>query len=162
MKPAGSVFDKSMKQACTVSMLRKTDVQVQHMITKHYLGRWPDVVTLVLGLQFLDRYVGVLVYALPPRETNKRYGAAHCWELARLWVDDCMPKNTETFFIARGSAYIKTFRPDVEMLVSYVDPSAGHAGTVYKAANWVSDGRTDERRKTPRVSKHRFIYDLRG
>ena len=75
------------------------------------------------------------------------------------------------------------------MLVSYADPSVGHSGTIYRAANWVQDGRTDQERKTPRfdyadaitgkkysrkghvpngieikriprVSKNRFIYQL--
>jgi len=75
------------------------------------------------------------------------------------------------------------------MLVSYADPSAGHSGVIYRAANWKSDGRTDDDRKTPRfdyadansgkkysrashipigtdikrvprVSKWRFIYSL--
>jgi hypothetical protein len=41
-------------------------------------------------------------------------------------------------------------RPEVAALVSYADPSAGHAGTIYKAANWTADGRTDQERKTPR------------
>lgn len=75
--------------------------------------------------------------------------------------------------------------------MSYADPSVGHMGTVYKAANWIPDGRTDDERKTPRfdyadaatgkkysrrghvpegviikrvprVSKHRFYYPLRA
>lgn len=189
MKPTGFVLDKSTRNLCDVCVVRKTDLNVQHMIRSHYLGRWPGVCTLVLALRFMGRYVGVLVYALPPRETSKRYGGK-TWELARLWVDDCMPKNTETYFMARGTAYIKTFHTDVKMLVSYADPSVGHAGTIYKAANWKSDGRTDQERKTPRfdyvvdgkkysrkshvpatalwveriprVSKHRFTYALNG
>jgi len=79
--------------------------------------------------------------------------------------------------------------PAVKVLVSYADPSAGHAGVIYRAANWTPDGRTDDERKTPRadyadavtgklysrrghvpagvtikrvarVSKHRFVYRL--
>jgi hypothetical protein len=34
--------------------------------------------------------------------------------------------------------------------VSYADPSVGHVGTVYKASNWMADGRTDDERKSPR------------
>jgi hypothetical protein len=38
----------------------------------------------------------------------------------------------------------------VKALVSYADPSHGHSGTIYRAANWQQDGRTDQERKTPR------------
>lgn len=30
------------------------------------------------------------------------------------------------------------------------DPSAGHTGTIYRAANWRQDGMTDDERKSPR------------
>jgi hypothetical protein len=131
---------------------------------------------------------GVIVFALPPRETSKRYGG-ETWELARLWVDDSLPQNTETWMIARAVRYVRQNHSTVKVLVSYADPSAGHAGIIYKAANWVCDGRTDQERKTPRfdyadaatgkrysrrghvppgveikriarVSKHRFVYRL--
>jgi hypothetical protein len=190
MKPQGECLNKARRAHLQVHVTKKIDPDVQHMIATHYLGRWPGVVTLVLKLRdcSLGKFVGVIVFALPPRETAKRYGGV-TWELARLWVDDCMPKNTETYFMARGVDYIKTFHKDIEILVSYADPSVGHAGTIYKAANWKSDGRTDQERKTPRfdymdpdtgkmfsrkshvpagmiiervprVSKHRFVYRL--
>ena len=43
------------------------------------------------------------------------------------------------------------------MKAAYADPSAGHAGTIYKAANWRQDGRTDDERKSPRCD----YYDER-
>jgi len=61
--------------------------------------------------------VGVIVFALPPRETMQRYG-----------VD---------------IKFIRSNHPQVDALVSYADPSAGHSGTIYRAANWESDGHTD-------------------
>lgn len=105
----------------------------------------------MLGLRHRDsqRWLGIIVYALPPRETTKRYGG-ETWELARLWIDDSVPKNAETYLIAQGTRFIQRHRKDVEMLVSYADPSVGHTGIIYKAANWISDGRTDQERKTPR------------
>lgn len=187
MKPSGPVFDKRCRALASVHVVTRD--QVDTMIRKHYIGKWPGVCTLILALKFGNVYAGVLVFALPPRETSKRYGGV-TWELARLWIDDAMPKNTETWFVARGIEYIKGFRPEVDILVSYADPSAGHAGVIYKAGNWISDGRTDDERKTPRfdyadaktgkrysrkghvpegveitrvprISKHRFFYRLR-
>lgn len=161
---------------------------VHSLVIKHYLHRWPGVVTGILALKDCDLSIGVIVFALPPRETAKRYGVPLVWELARLFVIDGTPKNTESWFMARAVAWVKRNRPDVGALVSYADPSAGHAGTIYKAANWIADGRTDQERKTPRfdyqgangehysrrahvpegavitrvprVSKYRFVYWL--
>jgi hypothetical protein len=158
------------------------------MIKAHYIGKWPGVCVLILGLAHAEKLVGVIVYALPPRETSKRYGGI-TWELARLWIHDEVPTNAETYLISQSVKYIRRNRPEVACLVSYADPSAGHAGTIYKAANWKNDGRTDQERKTPRfdyanaatgkrysrkghvppgveikkiprVSKHRFVYRL--
>lgn len=158
------------------------------MIKKHYLGRWPGVCTLILGMRRDTCLLGVVVYALPPRETAKRYGGT-TWELARLWIDDSVPQNAETWLIAQSIRHIKRSHPEVRMLVSYADPSVDHTGTIYKASNWLYDGRTDQERKTPRfdyadadtgkrysrrghvpktvsiarvprVSKHRFTYSL--
>lgn len=132
-----------------LSVRRAERSEVQEMIKAHYLGKWPGVVTLTIALCRDDIAVGVAVFALPPRETSRRYGG-HTWELARLWVRDEEPRNTETWFLSRCVKIVKRDRPDVKYLVSYADPSVGHIGTIYKAANWKGDGRTDEGRKTPR------------
>jgi len=119
-----------------------------------------------------------------------RYGGL-TWEMARLWIADDVPRNGESWLIAQSIKYIKRERPDVTTLVTYADPSVGHSGTVYRASNWLPDGRTDEGRvsprfdlqdatsgkrygrrshvpagattvRLPRVSKHRFIFRLRA
>lgn len=169
-----------------LTVRRAERFEVQAMIEAHYLGKWPGVVVAIHALCRDDVAVGVAVWALPPRETAKRYGGV-TWELARLWVHDDEPRNTETWFLARAVRLILRSRPDVRFLVSYADPSVGHVGTVYQAANWQSDGSTDEGRKTPRcdyvcdgrrysrrahvppdrpysrvprVSKRRYVFDL--
>ena len=119
------------------------------MIKRHYIGKWPGVCVLTLAMRQGKDLLGVCVFALPPRETSKRYGA-NAWELARLWLCSAVPQNGETWFIANAVRYIRKFHLDVDVLVSYADPSAGHQGTIYKAANWICDGRTDQDRKTPR------------
>lgn len=147
MKPDGPVFDASWRATCSIERVERGEVA--HMIQQHYIGRWPGVCVLVLALKRAGVAIGVIVFALPPRETAKRYGGI-TWELARLWLDDSVPKNAETYLIGRAVRYIRQKHPDVRVLVSYADPSAGHAGTIYKAANWAADGRTDQERKTPR------------
>ena len=184
MKPLGPVFDREWRAACSVAPISRT--AANPMVWRHYLGRWPGVCVLTLGLWRGIRPLGVIVFALPPRETAKRYGGV-TWELARLWVSSSVPTNGETYLIGKAVRYIKKARPEVTALVSYADPSAGHSGTIYRAAGWEADGRTDDDRKTPRfdymvgekrysrrghvpadatpvrvarVSKHRFVLRL--
>jgi hypothetical protein len=107
-------------------------------------------VAAVFRLDSVGVPVGVITYSLPPREIFKRYSVTLAWELSRLWVSDEMPRNTESWFIAQTIRWLRKNRPDVELLVSYADPSRGHQGTIYKAANWKPDGKTDQERKTPR------------
>lgn len=147
MKPIGPVFDRSWRAVCRVEPAPRA--AAAPLIAQHYLRKWPGVCMLTLGLWRDDALLGVIVYALPPRETARRYGGV-TWELARLWIDDAVPTNAETYLIAAGTRYIRRHRPEVRALVSYADPSAGHNGTIYRAAGWQSDGRTDDERKTPR------------
>jgi hypothetical protein len=188
MKPDCPTFDRIWRAACTVDVCGRAEIDA--MIRRHYLGKWPGVCVLALVMRRDGETLGMCVFALPPRETSKRYGGT-TWELARLWLDDMVPQNAETWLIARAVRHIRQHHPEVEILVSYADPSVGHAGTIYKAANWTSDGRTDQERKSPRcdyrcietgkhysrrghvpagvtvrrvprISKHRFIYLLRS
>lgn len=148
MKPDGPVFDRQWATECEVVPMARHEVD--WMIRRHYIGKWPGVCVCTLGLRHKKAgVVGAIVFALPPRETSVRYGG-ETWELARLWISDDVPANAETWLIAKAVKFIKKFYPAVAVLVSYADPSAGHAGTIYKAANWKQDGRTDDERKTPR------------
>lgn len=36
--------------------------------------------------------------------------------------------------------------PDLDALVSYADPNAGHLGGIYRAASWLYDGQSEESR----------------
>jgi hypothetical protein len=124
--------------------------QAEPLVRAHYLKRWPGVVVATLGMWRGPFLVGVIVFALPPRETMKRYSVELAWELARLYIMDSEPFNAETWFMSRAIKWVKRSFPDVQILVSYADPNAGHSGLIYRAANWKSDGRTDQERKTPR------------
>ena len=140
-------FDKSWAVRCDI---RKCSIAaVGQFIARHYLGKPPAVVLLCLVMTCDTEPVGCIVYAAPPRETETRYGGK-TWELDRLFIEDSVSANAETWLIAQSIRYIKKNIPGVRFLVSYADPSAGHSGTIYTAANWTRDGRTDEGRKTPR------------
>lgn len=147
MKPDGPTFDLSWRKECLV--VRVDRAEATPLIKSHYLKKWPGVCVLSLGLRHRNNLVGIIIFALPPRETAKRYGG-ETWELARLWIDDCIPPMGESWLIGKAIRFIKVNYPAVKFLVSYADPSASHTGKIYEATNWKKDGRTDEGRKTPR------------
>lgn len=115
----------------------------------HYLHKMPAVVPCAMALSVDGWIQGALVWALPPKETAARYGA-ETWELARLWLRDELPRNSESWFISRCLKHLRVSHPAVRFAVSYADPAVGHVGTIYKATNWRYEGMTDSERKTPR------------
>lgn len=141
------MFDKTWRDYCEVYPL--PTAQLDDMIKAHYLGKWPAVCRLKLGMFMGPFVVGAIVYADAPPETSRRYGG-YTWELARLWIKDGIPRNAESWLISQSIKFIRRNHPDVVALVSYADPSAGHVGTIYRASNWTPDGRTDDERKSPR------------
>jgi hypothetical protein len=189
------IFDRDLRKASTLRPVTITDVR--GYIKAHYLRRAPAVVRLCLLAELAGEPFGCVVYSEAPAESSKRLGG-YTWDLARLYAEDWMPRNTETWMIGRSIRYIKQRHPDVRHLISYAAPGMrdatgaegskrDHTGTIYKASNWIEDGRTDDERKSarndlmdpktykvysrwsaappgsikvPRVSKHRFIYHL--
>ena len=140
-------FNSAWRAVARVQECRVSDVDA--FLRAHYLGKRPAIVTLALKMLVHEAPVGAVVYAMPPAETAKRYGGP-TWELARLYLLDDIPRNAESWLIAQSVSCIKRHFKSVQFLVSYADPSAGHVGTIYKAANWTRDGSTDDERKSPR------------
>lgn len=154
MKPTGECFDSAWRARSEVVAARISECDV--FLRQHYLGKRPGVVVASFLLKIDSCPRGCIVFALPPKQTFVRYGGL-TWELARLFIDDGVPQNAETFLIGRAVRVIKKTRPDVVALVSYADPSRGHSGKIYVASNWTRDGKTDSERKTPR-----FDYEVNG
>lgn len=118
------------------------------VVAKHYLHRRPPI-SHAFGLHSGGELVGVVTYGTPASR-HLQIGACPSnpgavIELNRLWVDDCMPKNTESWFVSRT---LKMLPPKI--VVSYADPLHGHYGYVYRALNFRYAGWTDMDRKTPR------------
>lgn len=110
------------------------------VITKHYLHRKAPC-SFAFGL--FDKFgqiVGVVIYGVPASSTLLKgicgpEQASNVYELTRLWVDDSVPKNGESFLI--GNTIKKLNR---EIIVSYADTSQKHLGIVYQATNFLYTG----------------------
>ena len=83
---------------------------------------------------------GVVVYGVPCSTTLLRGICGeeemhNVYELNRLWVDDSVPRNGESFLIANSMKHL-----DKEIIVSFADTSQKHTGYVYQATNFLYCG----------------------
>lgn len=111
------------------------------VIEKHYLHRRCPV-SHAYGLieKVSGEIMGVVTYGVSPSSTLLKgicgpEEAKNVYELNRLWVDDRVSKNGESFLIANSMKYL-----DREIVVSFADTSQGHLGVVYQAANFMYTG----------------------
>lgn len=122
----------------------------QGMVVEHHYLHRKTGISYCYGLfDDADILVGVVTFGCPP---SRHLQVSACRtrpdlvvELNRLWVHDRMPRNTESWFIARA---LKLLPPLI--VVSYADTRYGHFGHMYRAANFYYAGYTDMERKTPR------------
>ena len=68
------------------------------------------------------------------KSINSKATQENIVELNRLWVDDCLGRNTETVFLSLCFKWLKHNSP-VKMVQSFADGRLG-CGTIYKAANF--------------------------
>ena len=66
-------------------------------------------------------------------------------ELNRMAFDEYLPRNSESFCIAKSIRLIKKYAPHVKWIISFADGCQCGDGTIYRAANFVL---TDIRRNT--------------
>lgn len=117
------------------------------VVANHYLHRRPPI-SFSLGL-LNGRCRGVVTFGVPPSRHLQQSACPSdpdlVLELNRLWTEDNLPENAESWFVARA---LKQLPPRI--IVSYADTKQGHLGYIYRACNFHYAGWTDMDRKTPR------------
>lgn len=118
------------------------------VVARHYLHRRPPI-SHAFGLYVGSELLGVVTYGVP---ASRHLQMSACpsapdlvLELNRLWLDDRLGPNSESWFVSRT---LKLLPPRI--VVSYADPVWGHLGYIYRALNFHYAGWTDMERKTPR------------
>jgi hypothetical protein len=120
---------------------------------EHYLHRKPPA-SHSFGLFEEGELVGVVIFAPPGIHEVKLSVCPEqpelVLELNRLWVDDRMPRNTESWFVSRALKQLPA-----SIVVSYADTKeergeTRHFGYIYRALNFNYAGWTDMERKTAR------------
>lgn len=121
-------------------------------LNKHYAGRIPSI-SFAYGL-FIDNILeGVCSYGRPVAHSLVKGAFSGEYmddflELNRLCVNDGLPKNTLSEFLATTLQML----PKPKVIVSYADSSWGHHGYIYQATNWTYTG----------LSAKRKDYKIRG
>ena len=111
------------------------------VVAHHYLHRKAPC-SFAFGLveNATMNIVGVVVYGVSASSTLLKGicgedEARNVYELTRLWIDDTVPKNGESFLIGNTLKLL-----DRQIIVSFADSSQGHYGVVYQATNFLYTG----------------------
>jgi hypothetical protein len=138
------------------------------VIRKHYLHR-PCPVSWAFGIFVDEQIKGVLTIGKPCSSTVcsgvcGKDRAHDVYELNRLWLDDCLPHNSESRFIGWCLRELRKMNPNL-ILVSYADTKQEHIGYIYQATGWLYTGTstpwTDKLlngQKVVRSIKHRYVW----
>jgi hypothetical protein len=108
----------------------------------HYLGRTAQG-KFAMGLMDGPSMVGAALFGQPAREgvatalwrdCSAEFVQASTIELTRFYTLDDLHPNAGTWFLARA---VRLLPEQVQMIVAFSDPSAGHHGGLYRAAGWL-------------------------
>ena len=132
------------------------------VVEKHYLHRkCPCSYAFGLFLNGSDKPLGVVTYGVSPSSTLLKGicgpdEAKNVYELNRLWVEDFVPKNGESFLVSNTMPLL-----DREIIVSFADTSQNHVGIIYQACNFIYTG-LSAKFKDPKVvgleNQHHATY----
>lgn len=107
----------------------------------------------------LSALIGVLLYGRPAARLEEQ---ERTLELRRMFLMDVTAKNAESRVIAYTLRYVRRYLPEIERVIAYSDPSAGHDGTIYRASGFAlvsivpaRDTSTDVSWQRPNSQAHR-------
>lgn len=124
----------SRKQALTL-VAKFHYSKVMPRINKFYIGGFKD-----------EKLVGIftLGWGVRPLHTIKKLfpslSVENYFECGKLCMDESMPKNSESNFIAKVIKLIKKDMPKIKILFSWADGIMGKPGYVYQASNFFYGG----------------------
>jgi len=134
----------------------------------HYLHQCSPIGRIAYGVFASDALVasliGVVLYVVPP---NLNEDQASTLEIQRLVILDLTTRNAESRVLGVTLRDVRRRFPEIQRVIAYADPDAGHAGTIYKAAGFTALGLSapggtthgPERRGTPRARTRKWKFE---
>jgi len=145
---AGKTPDQSTNDICgrivrdlQVTPISKVDAK-NLLVSNHYLHSFPGGTKLSFGIFYQAMLMGAIAlgvgpflgYGLVDRATPE-----DCITLTRLWLEDNLPRNSESHVIG---ILLRSLQKETSLkfVLAYSDPAAGHLGVIYQATNWLYTG----------------------
>jgi len=95
-----------------------------------YLPGLPDRPMALASLSEMD--IDALNKYFPSLEAKKK-----ALVVSRVFAFDWAPRNSISFLLGKVAAWLRTCRPEVQRLLTYLNPNLGFNGASYLAANWL-------------------------
>ena len=111
----------------------------------HYSGTSVKGVAYHIGVFHNGHIKGVVQYGfgIKPQQTCKWVldtEKDEFLELNRLWLDDSLGFNSESYVISKTLKFIKKKNPKLKWIISFADGMMGKNGIIYQASNFVYTG----------------------
>jgi hypothetical protein len=118
------------------------EVAREMIVTNHYSKKWQSTFGLkTYGVYRNNVLLGVAAYGHPMNpgswDSVTTVNQNECIELNRLWIDDVLGANVETWFMAKTFRLLKN--DGYRLIQSFADGRLG-VGTIYQAANFSYHG----------------------
>jgi very-short-patch-repair endonuclease len=137
------VFDFDFKN---VKIEESTNDEYKLFLSKyHYLGTAGNNLIRIIA-RFDNKIVGVCIFGqISRKESADRLGLKpkELLELTRFCIHpQYQKKNFASWFIGKSIKYVKDLNK-YKCLISFADETHNHSGVIYKASNWILDGKTN-------------------
>jgi len=124
--------------------------EIKEFVEKWHYSHSTNGITFAHCFKLTDNkeLIGAAIYGtLGMANAWKKYATNEqdVLELRRLCCIDETPRNTESFFIGKTLRWLKQ-NTQTKIVISYADTHYGHAGIIYKAANFKHLGMTAKSR----------------
>jgi len=112
------------------------------IIKNHYSHKVYNATYIHLGIFFEEKMLGVLQYGYAMNPASQKSVVADTemdeyLELNRMWLDDSLPKNSESKAISYSIKYIKRkYNNKIKWIQSFADERCGKNGIVYQACSF--------------------------
>jgi hypothetical protein len=143
----GVVSQQLVRFAFDEMVISESDVtdDIKALFAKyHYLANIGRFGSIRYVARLNGELAACVVFSHPTRqESRTRLGlrAGELFELTRFCIHPkFQARNFATWFMARVMKQLWQAKPDIKKILTFVDTTHGHIGTIYRAGNWQFDG----------------------